>query len=335
MIYFKQLSYLPDPSSCDINEWEAQMKMAIEEHPADAASIYFRLANYLFATNGKQRYPEVIDYYRNAAELATTDEQKSQGYHWLAYCYRCYKKEEEAQMLEYLYKSLEYNSSYSPALEDLGKHYTKKKKYRKALAYYEALSTVKGYEENVWSNIGTLHLQLKEYDQAIAAYKTSLLIKEQAHDYANMGRAYMWKGEMDTALLHLKKAVELNPKSPYILFFAGLAYQKNEDYYRAIHYYQQVIKLKPTHLYAHTNMATCKQETEGERAAIDYLTGILQLDLQLESKENIYMKLAALFGDIKDFESEEFLITLIAMLRYQRGDLNMDDFKDFLDGDDK
>ena len=145
----------------------------------------------------------------------------------------------------------------------------------------------------------------------------------------------MWKGEMETALVQLKRAVELNSKNVYVLFFAGIAYQNTGDYYRALHYYNETIKLNPSHSYAHTNIASCKQATEGEQAAIDYLTGILQLNLNLDSKEDIYMKLAALYGNIMDFENEEFLITLITMLRYQRDDLNMDDFKDFLDGDDK
>lgn len=337
MIYFNQLSYLPDPPVIgdNTNEWEAQMKVAIEEHPSDAASIYFRLANYLSAAASKQKHQDIIDYYAKATELATTNEQRSQGYHWLAYYYRLYKKDEEEQMLDYLYKSLEYNNSYCPTLEDLAKYYNNKKKYRRALAYYEALLSAKDYKENVWGRIGNLHLQLKEYDQAIADYNKSLTIEENAHDYTNMGRAYIWKREMETALIYMKKAVELNSKNAYVLFFTGMAYHNTGDYYRALHYYNETIKLKPSHPYAHTNIASCKQATEGEQAAIDYLTGILQLNLKLDSKEDIYMKLAALYGNIMDFENEEFLITLITMLRHQRGDLNMDDFRDFMDGDEE
>lgn len=80
-------------------------------------------------------------------------------------------------------------------------------------AYRRALSLRPGFSE-AHTNLGTLFVDLKRYDEAIAEYEAALndvLYTAPFIAHANLGWALYRKGDVSRALDHLKASVTLNP----------------------------------------------------------------------------------------------------------------------------
>ena len=86
--------------------------------------------------------------------------------------------------------------------------------------------------------------RLGEYDKSIALFKKLLdLCPDWESLWYNLGDAYLKNGDKEQALSCLLKAEEIAPEHPCALFYLGLYYEKEEDYNKAISYYERSLTL--------------------------------------------------------------------------------------------
>jgi len=84
----------------------------------------------------------------------------------------------------------------------------------------------------------------------------------QDEGYVVQAVQYMNAGRLDAALASVKKALDLNPKSPDAYTVAGLIYSKNNQTELAQRYFKRALSYDPNHSAAQTNYASflCKHD---------------------------------------------------------------------------
>lgn len=88
-------------------------------------------------------------------------------------------------------------------------------------------------------------IKIKNWDRAISLLTEIMKTKPEMHmAYHNRAVAYSKKGMYDQALADLKKAVELNPKSPDSYALMGLVFDIKEQYKSAVGAFEQAMKLE-------------------------------------------------------------------------------------------
>jgi tetratricopeptide (TPR) repeat protein len=106
----------------------------------------------------------------------------------------------------------------------------------------------------VYSNRGTAHLNMEEYDQAIQNYDKAIELNPNlAIAYNNRGNAYEDKGEYDRAIQDYDKAIELNPNLAIVYNCRGNVYVDKGKYDQAIQDYNKAIELDPENAEFYTN----------------------------------------------------------------------------------
>ncbi|KAI4523938.1 TPR-like protein [Schizophyllum commune Tattone D] len=91
-------------------------------------------------------------------------------------------------------------------------------------------------------NLGVTHYHLKEFDQAIAAWKESIELQPASPDaHTNLASAYIISPvpRPDLALQHLRTASSLSPEDPEIAFNLAAVLEATGDLEGALKYYQR------------------------------------------------------------------------------------------------
>jgi tetratricopeptide (TPR) repeat protein len=122
----------------------------------------------------------------------------------------------------------------------------RQKKSREALALFErALSLgVGGDEAAVWRNIGNVRAQLFEREGALEAYESSLRIEpNDARTRLALGQFLLDKDDPQKAIVHLRAAVDLEPKLRGALASLGRAYRRLGDTTSAVAILKRALEL--------------------------------------------------------------------------------------------
>ena len=91
-------------------------------------------------------------------------------------------------------------------------------KIKEASEIYQFLIKNKFYDPRVLNNLGTIFIQIKEFDKAILLFDESIKkFPNSMEAYSNLANVLVIKGRIDTAKKILKKAIEINPNhlKPY------------------------------------------------------------------------------------------------------------------------
>ncbi len=92
---------------------------------------------------------------------------------------------------------------------------------------------------------------------------------------------YLSDGQIDSAMKHLDRAIELSPSEHPFYFLRGALHLRSQDYEAAIHDYNRLIELRPEHSTAHQNRGLARLRLgQFEQAAQD-LTKAMQLGPEL------------------------------------------------------
>ena len=85
------------------------------------------------------------------------------------------------------------------------------------------------------------------FEAALEDYDTAKDLRpNQGAIYLNEGAAYIASGDPATAILSLKKALELDTQEPYAAHYnLGLAYEITGDVTAAYHAFQKALELRP------------------------------------------------------------------------------------------
>ena len=72
-------------------------------------------------------------------------------------------------------------------------------------------------------NLGTVFNDLGQLDEAIISYQKALKIKpEYAGVHFNLHSVLLGSGDMEASMMHIKKAVDIEPSNTHYRFFLGL-----------------------------------------------------------------------------------------------------------------
>ncbi|MFZ0503733.1 MAG: tetratricopeptide repeat protein [Chthoniobacterales bacterium] len=131
------------------------------------------------------------------------------------------------------------------------------------------------------NNLGALLLKKGQLDEAIDHFSKAIEIKpDEASAYANLGNALLNKGELGEAIYQYQKAVELKPGQAgvhYNLANALLARGEVDD---AITEYQSTLAINPNNADAHNNLGAVLLQQGKLDEAIDHYQKALEINPQ-------------------------------------------------------
>ena len=108
-------------------------------------------------------------------------------------------------------------------------------------------------QANEWFEKGKNYYLNKEYDKAIEAYTSAIVLDPNyARAYNNRGIAYVYKGRYDRAIEDYSKAIVLDPNLAQAYNNRGIAYGMKGQYDRAIEDFNKTIALDPNNAIAYT-----------------------------------------------------------------------------------
>jgi len=118
-------------------------------------------------------------------------------------------------------------------------------RYKMAVDDYDKVLQLNPKNWETYTDRGTIYTDnLSEYDKGITDFRIFL-----GHDpsnpeiNANMGVAYLKKGVFDSSLVYSLKAISLNPQNATANYVCALAYERKQDYPRALAYGNQAKSL--------------------------------------------------------------------------------------------
>ena len=123
-------------------------------------------------------------------------------------------------------------------------------------------------------NLGTVYLELGQYEQAIPLFREALNDMAYRTPYiaeANLGWALYKTGDTHAALDHLQSAITTNPKFCLGYKDLGSIYQDQRDLEHACHAFEQFQGECPTVAEASWKLAVCRAkqgDLEGEKKAL-------------------------------------------------------------------
>ena len=105
------------------------------------------------------------------------------------------------------------------------------------------------------NNLGNALLQKGNVDEAIAHYQKALQIKpDYAEAHNNLGNALLQKGNVDEAITHYQKALQINPDYAEAHNNLGIALLQKGNVDEAIAHFQKALQIKPDNAEAHNNL---------------------------------------------------------------------------------
>ncbi len=92
---------------------------------------------------------------------------------------------------------------------------------KKAFNIYKYLIDNKYYDSRIFTNLGSIYLQLKQFDKAILLYQESIKkFPNNPESYSNLARILIQKGKNEIAKKYLNEAIRLDPK--YLMAYSNL-----------------------------------------------------------------------------------------------------------------
>jgi tetratricopeptide (TPR) repeat protein len=114
-------------------------------------------------------------------------------------------------------------------LVDVGLSYMQINRFEEATETFERAARFAEEDsldaQEAWVNKGVAHAELEEYDEAIGAYREALRIDDDSEHAAsaetNLAYALWEYGEVEDALYHAERAVEIDPRFPQAWYNRG------------------------------------------------------------------------------------------------------------------
>ena len=240
-----------------------------EEHYGNIAGLYKKLGDYeqaltyytkaILAGDGCGAYQGyILKICKNLNDKdgqqileQTLEEKPNADTHFVLY--RAYfEKENYAKALEHILKYMDlYKLTNFIAI---GKKFFKKKLYKDALTIFEK---VNNEETNYWTrfkaliNIGLCYLDMKpiNIDKALAAFQEAYKMdnsEKVAHQNINIcGAKYLDVKAYDKAISTFQFCIDNNLVQDMAYFNIGVSYKLQQEYKKALPYYEEALKLKP------------------------------------------------------------------------------------------
>jgi tetratricopeptide (TPR) repeat protein len=119
------------------------------------------------------------------------------------------------------------------------------------------------------TNLGIELLQKGQVDEAIAHYRRALQMQADSWDAEyNLGTALLAKGQVDEAIFHCERAVAMQPNDPDAQVSLGNALYEKKRTAEAIAHYEQALAMRPDYFFARYGLGRALLENGQIDAAI-------------------------------------------------------------------
>jgi protein O-GlcNAc transferase len=179
--------------------------------------------------------------------------------------------------LEFLIKSLQYNTANADTYLALGNIYMIKGKFEESVEYFKEVLRLNPNLVEVYDYLANILLNQKQFDEAIAYCQKALQINpKHANSYLGLGIVLQQKGELDEAIVCYQKALQINPQISEAYNNIGVIFQEKVKLNDAISYYQKALQCNPYFLDVYLNMGKALYyQGKKEEAIAAYDTAIL------------------------------------------------------------
>jgi tetratricopeptide (TPR) repeat protein len=104
-------------------------------------------------------------------------------------------------------------------------------------------------------NLGVVVQERGELDEAIRHFRRSLEIEPHQHEaYNNLGNAMRTRGELDEAVAQIRRSLEVEPNYVLAHNSLGLALHDRGEYDAAVRSFERALQIRPDLAAAHTNL---------------------------------------------------------------------------------
>jgi len=182
-----------------------------------------------------------------AAQRLSPDDAEIRYYTGLSY-YGSGMREEAKREFQ---KTLSIKPDYSEANNYMGIIYLEEGLYDKAIEKFDLAFSNVFYETpaKALNNLGWAYYQKKDYRTALIKYETALKREPDTMTLLliqkNMGIAYLAESNIDKAIYHLKKAIDMAPGMIESRYWLGISYLERGDREKAVAELRSVAESNP------------------------------------------------------------------------------------------
>ena len=144
------------------------------------------------------------------------------------------------------------------------------------------------------NNLGTVLLQKGRVDEAIVHFRKALEIETDHPDaQANLGSALLQKGELDEAIAQYYKSLEIKPTQALVHYDLGNALLLKGQVDEAVAHYEKALELKPAYADVYNNLGIVLFQKRQVDQAIAYYQKALEINPQyVQARANLAWALA-------------------------------------------
>jgi tetratricopeptide (TPR) repeat protein len=136
-------------------------------------------------------------------------------------------------------------------------------------------------------NLGNTLFQKGNVDEAIVHYKKALQINPDSMEaHYNLGNALLQKGSVDEAIAHFQKALQIKPNDAEANNNLGNALFQKGSVDEAIVQYQKALQIEPDYAEAHNNLGNALLQKGNLDEAISHFQKALQIEPDFAEAQN-------------------------------------------------
>jgi len=164
--------------------------------------------------------------------------------------------------------------------------------WRNSIALYDHSLAVEPENPLLLNNLGEVLMKTSRRPEAIIHLRKAIKIQPWHVDaHTNLGQLYIDRGQLDEAVKQLQLAIDLDDQNAIAHFNLGNALRLQNKYDLAIHHYEQALNANPQYIKAHNNLGLLYMMVGRNNDAIHHLS------IALESNRN-NTELAALLDTL-------------------------------------
>jgi len=155
------------------------------------------------------------------------------------------------------------------------------------LGCFQAALAVRPQSSTAHNNLGAALYDKKDLEGAISHSRKAIQLDPNfAFAHHNLGSALRDKMDLAGAISHLCKAIEVEPNYAPAHISLGLALKDKKDLEGAISHFRKAIQIEPNYALAHNNLGAALYDKEDLVGAISHYRKAIQIDRNLASAHN-------------------------------------------------
>jgi tetratricopeptide (TPR) repeat protein len=128
-------------------------------------------------------------------------------------------------------------------------------------------------------NLGYAYLRKGNLDEAIVHFQKALEIKpDYAEAHNNLGNVLLQKGSVDEAIVHYQKALEIKPDYAEACYNLGNALLQKDNVDEALVHFQKALDINPNYVEAHNNLGIALLRKDNVDKALVHFQKALEIN---------------------------------------------------------